>query len=141
MRLQPRPKSSIELWTVSETISTLPQVILLKIKFYCHVQVPVPKDPHPQFLRMKECPNVYILYQQGTKIEMIEMTSLYLVSSLVTLFALIKVSQKDPTYPSRPKKPDLFRVRSDTSTPESKGGVQSPSPLWDHYSITGTSFV
>ena len=133
MRLRPRPKSSIELWTVS-----VPQVILLKIKFYCHVQVPVPKDPHPQFLRMKECPNVYILYQQGTKIGL---TSLYLVTSLVTLFALIKVSQKDPTYPSRPKKPDLFRVRSDTSTPESKGGVQSLSPLWDHYSITGTSFV
>ena len=133
MRLRPRPKSSIELWTVS-----VPQVILLKIKFYCNVQVPVPKDPHPQFLRMKECPNVYILYQQGTKIGL---TSLYLVTSLVTLFALIKVSQKDPTYPSRPKKPDLFRVRSDTSTPESKGGVQSLSPLWDHYSITGTSFV
>ena len=130
MRLRPRPKSSIELWTVS-----VPQVILLKIKFYCHVQVPVPKDPHPQFLRMKECPNVYILYQQGTKIGL---TSLYLVKSLVTLFALIEVSQKDPTYPSRPKKPDLFRVRSDTSTPESKGGVQSLSPLWDRYSITGT---
>ena len=133
MRLRPRPKSSIELWTVS-----VPQVILLKIKFYCHVQVPVPKDPHPQFLRMKECPNVYILYQQGTKIGL---TSLYSVTSLVTLFALIKVSQKDPTYSLRPKKPDLFRVRSDTSTPESKGGVQSLSPLWDHYSITGTSFV
>ena len=118
---------------MSETMSTMPQMILLKIKFYCHVQVPVQKDPHPQFLRMKECPNVYILYQQGTKIGL---TSLYLVTSLVTLFALIKVSQKDPTYPSRPKKPDLFRVRSDTSTPESKGGVQSQ--MGSFYSITGT---